>query len=168
MYSVPRSSIVELICFMMWPYCTQLNESTRAVTYPCFTLLKEIFFQNGLTPLHLCAQEDRLQVAQLLLRAGAQKDTKTKQGYTPLHIACHHGRVNMVRLLIEQGAEVNPVTSAGYTPLHQAAQQGHVLVISLLLKNKADPNAVTNVSGITSQLKLQYCEFIKVFLFRDE
>lgn len=87
-------------------------------------------------------------MAQLLLRAGAIKDTKTNSGYTPLHIACHQGHINMVRLLIEHGAEVNPVTSAGYTPLHQAAQQGHVLVINLLLKNKANPNAVTNVSTI--------------------
>ena len=96
----------------------------------------------------MCAQEDHLAVAQLLLRAGAVKDARTKSGYTPLHIACHQGHINMVRLLIEQGATVDAATSAGYTPLHQAAQQGHVLVISLLLKNKADPNALTNVSEL--------------------
>lgn len=114
-----------------------------------------------MTPLHLCAQEDRVGVAQLLLKAGAIKDTPTKAGYTPLHIACHYGHVNMVRLLIEQGAEVNPVTTAGYTPLHQAAQQGHVLVINLLLKNKANPNAITNVSVKTHrrfmQINLCFC-----------
>lgn len=101
-------------------------------------------------------------VAQLLLRAGAQKDVQTKAGYTPLHIACHHGHVNMVRLLIEQGAEINTVTSAGYTPLHQAAQQGHVLVISLLLKNKADPNAVTNVRLNLIGFKQAYSEFLLI------
>lgn len=100
----------------------------------------------------MCSQEDRVPVAQLLLRGGAEADPRTKSNYTPLHVACHHGHVNMVRLLIEQGAEVNPVTNAGYTPLHQAAQQGHVLVINLLLKNKADPNAVTQVNIKSSVL----------------
>lgn len=34
--------------------------------------------QNGLTPLHLCAQEDKVNVASILVKNGAQIDAKTK------------------------------------------------------------------------------------------
>lgn len=36
--------------------------------------------QNGLTPLHLCAQEDKVNVASILVKNGAQIDVKTKVG----------------------------------------------------------------------------------------
>lgn len=35
-------------------------------------------FQNGLTPLHLCAQGDKVKVAAILVKNGAQIDSKTK------------------------------------------------------------------------------------------
>lgn len=37
-----------------------------------------LFLQNGLTPLHLCAQEDKVSVASILVKNGAQIDAKTK------------------------------------------------------------------------------------------
>lgn len=122
-----------------------------------------------MTPLHLCAQEDKVDVAKILLKNDAQIDPTTKAGFTPLHVgkllstkmdalrffhrniyfflAAHFGQINMVRYLLENDAAVEKSTNIGYTPLHQAAQQGHTLIINLLLKHKADPNAVTNVSS---------------------
>lgn len=35
-------------------------------------------FQNGLTPLHLCAQEDKVNVAAILVKNGATIDSTTK------------------------------------------------------------------------------------------
>lgn len=35
-------------------------------------------WQNGLTPLHLCAQEDRVNVASVLVKNGAEVDSTTK------------------------------------------------------------------------------------------
>jgi len=115
-------------------------------------------FQNGLAPLHLCAQEDRVNVASILAKNEAEVDAKTKAGYTPLHVASHFGQLNMVRFLIQHGVDVNSSTAAGYTPLHQAAQQGHTLIINLLLENKALPNAVTNVRNFTN---FQYLSTLK-------
>lgn len=116
-------------------------------------------------PLHLCAQEDKVEVAKILVKNGAKVDALTRvssllenkkleslllcffaqAGYTPLHVAAHFGQINMVRFLLSQGANVDNSTAIGYTPLHQAAQQGHVVIINLLLENKAKPNATTNV-----------------------
>lgn len=49
--------------------------------------------KNGLTPMHLCAQEDRVNVAEELVKENAAIDPKTKAGYTPLHVACHFGNI---------------------------------------------------------------------------
>ncbi len=58
--------------------------------------------KNGLSPVHLCAQEDRVNVAAILASNGADLDAETKAGYTPLHVASHFGSVAMVRFLLEQ------------------------------------------------------------------
>lgn len=123
--------------------------------------------RNGLAPMHLCAQEDKVQVAQILCKHGAQIESVTKAGYTPLHVAAHFGQSNMVRFLVQQnGANVNASNGIGmliekkrfvgyiaddlqllgYTPLHQAAQQGHCHIVNVLVENSADPNALTQVS----------------------
>ena len=50
--------------------------------------------------MHLCAQEDRVNVAAILAARGAELDAETKAGYTPLHVACHFGSLSMVRFLL--------------------------------------------------------------------
>lgn len=65
--------------------------------------------------MHLCAQEDRVPVAeelvcscsegrytflsteQLQVKHNADVNSQTNAGYTPLHVACHFGQLNMVR-----------------------------------------------------------------------
>ncbi|KOB78843.1 Ankyrin 2, isoform AA, partial [Operophtera brumata] len=79
--------------------------------------------RNGLAALHLAAQEDRVPVAQLLVKSGAEG------GYTPLHIASHYGQANMVRYLLESGASVKAQTTHG--------------IVNILLEHKADANATT-------------------------
>lgn len=46
--------------------------------------------------MHLCAQEDRVTVAEELVKDNAAIDPKTKAGYTPLHVACHFGSITSV------------------------------------------------------------------------
>ncbi len=70
----------------------------------------DLLFQNGLTPMHLAAQEDKVPVAEVLVKYGSEIDPQTKAGYTPLHTACHFGQINMIRFLLEHGAAVNATT----------------------------------------------------------
>lgn len=95
--------------------------------------------------MHLCAQEDKPNVASILVKNGAQVDATTKAGYTPLHVASHFGQVNTVRFLLQEGADVSKATAIGYTPLHQAAQQGHATIVQLLLNHGASANTQTTV-----------------------
>lgn len=43
-----------------------------------YVMLQIFYLQNGLTPLHLCAQEDNVNVAALLVKNGAEVDSSTK------------------------------------------------------------------------------------------
>lgn len=60
--------------------------------------------------MHLAAQEDKVPVAEVLVKYGSEIDPQTKAGYTPLHTACHFGQINMIRFLLEHGAAVNATT----------------------------------------------------------
>lgn len=59
----------------------------------------------------MCAQEDKVNVAAVLVKNGAKIDPPTKAGYTPLHVACHFGQINMIRFLLQHGSDVNATTS---------------------------------------------------------
>ena len=47
--------------------------------------------QNGFTPLHYAADFGQLEVVQLLLRHGADKELKSKDGNKPVDIVCMFG-----------------------------------------------------------------------------
>ena len=74
---------------------------------------------SGATPLHLAVLCDQGEVAGLLIRKGANLNTRAadEHGGTPLHWAAALGRVEMAGRLIDAGADVNAADNHGYTPL---------------------------------------------------
>ena len=79
---------------------------------------------DGLTALHLAAQQGSLEIAQLLIEAGANVEAKTRIGaHTSLHLARGGAHASVVRALIDAGADPTAMTSrTGVTPLHLAAE----------------------------------------------
>lgn len=61
----------------------------------------------GTSALHFAAQNNRLETAEVLLKAGISRDARTKVDRTPLHMAAYEGHFEMVQLLINYGADVN-------------------------------------------------------------
>lgn len=59
----------------------------------------------GTTPLHLAAQNNHLEICEILLRAGISKDAKTKVDRTPLHMAVYEGHIEIVEALLAVGAD---------------------------------------------------------------
>ncbi|RWS27617.1 GA-binding protein subunit beta-2-like protein, partial [Leptotrombidium deliense] len=92
----------------------------------------------GTSPLHFAAQYGHSDTAELLLRAGVSRDTRTKVDRTPLHAAAQDGHLAIVRLLILHGADVDAKDLLKMTPLHWAVERGHTDVVECLLSNGAD------------------------------
>ena len=108
---------------------------------------------DGLTALHLAAQEGNLEIAEILLGAGAMVEAQTRiGGYTALHLASRRAHGSVVSALLEAGANPGAVTTTtGVTPLHLAAKamNGEDAVRSLL-EHGAPPNAQESSAGQTA------------------
>lgn len=102
-------------------------------------------------------------VAEFLLKHGADACLRDGNGQTLLHIAVRYGKAAMVELLIEKGGDIDACqvytesyqndfplmkvwmretgATAGYAPLHMAAKYGQVDVVELLIEKGADIHA---------------------------
>lgn len=76
---------------------------------------------KGMTPLHVAASQCRRSIARLLIKCGAEVNSKKDDGWTPLHHVCQNGDVNTVKLLLDSGADPNLKSNDDLTPLHSAA-----------------------------------------------
>ena len=107
---------------------------------------------DGLTALHLAAEAGSLEIAKLLIGAGAKVGATTRiGGYMPIHLASGAARAPLIGALIEAGADPKAVTTAsGVTPLHLAAKafEGESTV-RVLLEHGAPVNALEASAGQT-------------------
>src|SRR4030095_7593999 len=106
---------------------------------------------DGATALHWAAHWDDLEVAGLLIRAGANPHIGNEHyGVTPLSLACTNGSAPMARMLLNAGASANATQSIGETALMTASRVGNVDVVKELLAHGANVNAVHRGSGQTA------------------
>ena len=104
---------------------------------------KDMFDDDGLTPLHRASFQGHFDILQYLVEQGATIDkTTTPPGeWTPLASAAANGQLEVVRYLLEQGADRDKADCDGRTPLHDAAREGHLETAMLLMSYGADLNA---------------------------
>lgn len=94
---------------------------------------------DGRTALHYAAINGNLQIAAIVLKAGAWLNVKDKQGNAPLHYAAEFDRTEFVELVGDLGATIDIEDKQGATPLMMAAKRGNVAVARVLLKKGANP-----------------------------
>ncbi|HEX4795038.1 MAG TPA: ankyrin repeat domain-containing protein [Humisphaera sp.] len=111
------------------------------------------------TPLHLAAAGYRVQIAQLLIDAGADSNAAAnhRRG-RPLHYAAdgyvvsplYDGRqqVRMLRCLLEAGADLHAIDKNGATALHRAVRTRCAAAVKFLLEAGANLNT-PNLPGST-------------------
>jgi uncharacterized protein len=106
---------------------------------------------DGMTALHWAASHGDLDLAQMLLQAGANLRATTRiNGYTPLFLASREGSAPIVSALLEAGADATAVSATGSTPLMLAAASGNVETATLLLDAGAEINAKETARGQTA------------------
>jgi len=105
---------------------------------------------DGMTALHWAAMNGDLELAQMLIVAGANVKATTRLGsYTPLYLASQQGHGNIVQALIKAGGDVKTGTPNGTTPLMVAAASGDVEAVRALIEAGADVNAKDGVRAQT-------------------
>ena len=103
---------------------------------------------NGATALSLACERGHWQIADRLLRQGADPN-KHDEMTAPLLHASRHGANDIVQQLISHGADVNVFCEGEEgTPLTAAIAACHLSTVNLLLLNRADPNLISG-SGVS-------------------
>jgi ankyrin repeat protein len=124
---------------------------------------------DGMTALHWAAERADAQMANMLIRAGANVGAVTRIGeYTPLHLASRTGSAPLIGMLLEAGARPNArTTNSGVMPLHFAAASGSAEAVTLLLDKGAevDPKEISyQQTPLIFAASLNRTEVIRVLL----
>ena len=93
---------------------------------------------DGSSSLFTAIRIQRLDFMELLLKAGADVNTRNIDDETPLHEALRGGNLVITPLLISHGADVNALDSVGESPLSKAARFQIPDFEELLVKYGAD------------------------------
>ncbi|HSC57674.1 MAG TPA: ankyrin repeat domain-containing protein, partial [Nitrospira sp.] len=106
---------------------------------------------DGTTALHWAVRQDRLDLTNLLIGAGANVKAANSFGVTPLLLACVNGNAATIEALLKAGVDPKAVLSElGETPLMMAARSGNPDAVNLFLSRGVDVNARENVTGQTA------------------
>lgn len=130
-----------------------------------------VLLENGANPEVIMPDEDQTllqficdteydtashKIAQSLIEAGTDVNSKNDRGFTPLHFAASHDSDKLVKLLIESGADINSKDIDGDTPLHCAAVSNSVSSAIVLINNGADINIVNGLGETPLDLANEY------------
>ena len=96
---------------------------------------------DGTTALHWAARGDHHELAQLLLRTGANAASEDRYGVSPLHLAAENGSAELIAALLDAGADPNSVAPTGETALMTATRTGKTDAVTLLIDRGANVDA---------------------------
>lgn len=100
-------------------------------------------------PLHLACLNGHKDIADLLLKRGADIEATQFTGATPLNDACWKGHKAVVELLLSKNANTQVVDAYEWSPIRTAAEFNREDIVEILLKknpaniNKSDTNRET-------------------------
>jgi hypothetical protein len=103
---------------------------------------------NGLTALHIAAEQSMEEMVELLLSKGADIHARTFSETTPFYRAARGGSLSILQMLYSAGSDINSRTWDGWTPLFEAVTCGHVGIVQKLLRWGADCK-LANSNGLT-------------------
>lgn len=83
-------------------------------------------------PIQSAASAGHTKIAELLLKHGADPNSREQGGYTPLHAAAQNGDLEMINMLLYGGADLDAKSDDGKIPFDLALEAGHSKASRLL------------------------------------
>lgn len=116
-------------------------------------------------PLHIAVEKNNMDIALLLLAAGADINAADSKGITPLIQAIYKEHLPLAEMLIKKGADVNRRSKSGETALHPATYHGNLAIVKQLLMKGADVNVEADgyspIDGAMQYSKTDIAAFLK-------
>ena len=108
--------------------------------------LVNAYAEDGFQPLGLACYFGHFDVAEYLVKAGANVNSKSNNNLraAPIQSAAAGRHHKIVKILLDYGADPNIREQGGFTPLHAAAQNGDEEMIRMLLYRGADLTLTEN------------------------
>ena len=97
---------------------------------------------GGMTPLHYAARHNHVEVAELLLDAGAELNAKEANGIWPLLMAISNDNMPMAHYLLEQDALINDQDWYGRSPLWEAVNVRNLYIHNATFAHDIDREPV--------------------------
>ena len=94
--------------------------------------------QMRVCPLHSACAISNYEIAELLIKAGADVNARQHSDITPLHSAAHNGQARLAKLLIDHGADVNARSDSGQSILDMAKEKGDKETIQLIIERSGN------------------------------
>lgn len=134
-----------------WKAITLGDTTTVDACLKNYPDLKDMAINDGVTPLHIAAQNGHKDTVIILIAAGANIEAAlTSNGATPLYTATQNNHIDIVAALFAAGANVDAaLTTNGATPLYMAVQNGDISVVKLLIELGANVDAALATNGTT-------------------
>jgi len=87
---------------------------------------------DGYTPLHDASRQNKPEMVEKLIEAGADVNARTKSGATPLHLAASTNAVEAAKVLLRADAWTFFTNNAKETPEKVAERKGHTAMLDML------------------------------------
>lgn len=114
----------------------------------CNIIQESLFYtkhREAFYPIHKAVTLDLIDIAEILLTAGANPNVFDHSGNTPLHIAVSQGNTMTTKLLLSFGADPALTDRHGNASIHNAASQGHLNIVRTLIEFDADVHQTNSI-----------------------
>jgi ankyrin repeat protein len=140
-----RSPSAQLTCLHIAVLRNQLRMVQLLIACPGVQLEARDSLQN--TPLYHACKDGSLEVAQALVEAGADINSRNEMERTPAFAATAH--VPVLEFLVSKGADLSARDRHDWTILHVAVEGGKVEAAEFLCQHGLDVNAKEGLDGWT-------------------
>lgn len=141
------------------------NDEIAQTLLECESLDLDAVDTNGYIQLHVAIIQNRDDIAEMLIKNGANVDIPDNNGSTPLHRAAYLGLTKTVELLLDAGADPLITNNLHDIPFYVAVKQHHLDVANKLFLNEL--NREDNLDTIGSYYAYATSHGISIFEWLD-